>query len=49
MDEESDEELGETNEPVKCHVQCYSSSEVEDNTEEPKVKFWKSRGCARCL
>jgi len=39
MDEESDEELEDTDEVVEPHVQSSSSSEDEDDAEETEVAF----------
>jgi hypothetical protein len=39
MDEESDEELEELNKLLEPCVQCYSSSQDEDNTELD-VTYW---------
>jgi hypothetical protein len=39
MDEESDEELEDTDEVVEPRVQSSSSSENEDDTEETEVAF----------
>jgi hypothetical protein len=39
MNEESDEELEETDELMESHVQSSSSSEEEDNAEETEITF----------
>ena len=43
MDEESDEELEDTDEVVELRVQSSSSSEEEDDAEETEVEFWAKR------
>jgi hypothetical protein len=51
MDEESDEDLEDTDEVVEPRAQSSSSSEDEDNAEATEVAFWatKARDSANLL
>ena len=47
MDEESDEELEDTDKVVERRVQSSSTSEDEDDAEETEVAFWAKRAGIR--